>query len=156
MSDVSFIIDYAEQGFENYGRVYQGGGPDIAMGFDNSRNRMLIQMARDIGGLQTKRDQAVVFMGIDDGPSGVLPDTILVSMAGFFRTWLSQGNDCIFGCFWGRSRSTYMNSATMMLITGWNTDKCIGFIGGMRPNIAPMQCFIDQLKRLEPVLTGVR
>jgi len=140
----TFIIDYSEF-YPGYGKVYQGGGPDVSMSFDKI---MVVQMARDIGQLMVKKDQYLVFMGIDDGPSGVLPDEILISMAGLCRSWLSHGNDCVYGCFLGRSRSTYMNTATMMLITGWGVDKCLQKISSMR-EIAIMPCFVEQLKRLE-------
>jgi hypothetical protein len=155
MPDVTFIIDYGKVLLPSYGCVYQGSGPDIGMHqfSDNSRQRMLVQMAADIPGMQLDRLIRVLFYGIDDGPSGVIEDSTLLALVDMLCAWLRSGNDCIFGCFLGRSRSGYINIAVMMAMTGWPYDVCLNTICEKRPQVCLMQCFVDQLKTLEPILT---
>ena len=155
MPDVSFIIDYSVEGLAGYGRVYQGAGPDIGLfEFNDVRKRMLVQMAADIGSLQCKDITSLIFMGIDDGPSGVLPDVTLIALVKFIEAWLRDTGDVVLGCVGGISRSSYINIAIMMRITGWPFGICLARIRSNRPQANPMACFIDQLVRLHPALTS--
>lgn len=150
MPDISLTVDYGPAG----GRVYQGSGADIGVHkFDEPRQRMLVQMAADIAGIQAGREMKVLFYGIDDGPSGVIPDQILIAFVAMLCSWLRCGNDLIIGCVMGVSRSGYINIATMMLMTGWSYELCLAKIREARPQVNPMPCFVEQLKRLEPILT---
>jgi len=156
MSDVTFIIDYGKVLLPTYGCAYQGSGPDIGMHqfSDGSRQRLFVQMAADIPGVQLDRSTRLFFYGIDDGPSGVIPPDTLLALVDMFCAWLKRGNDCVFGCFLGRSRSSYINIAVMMAMTGWSYEICLGRILERRPQAQLMPCFVDQLKSLELILTS--
>lgn len=151
MTDCTFIIDYAKVLHrKNVGAVWQGGGGDVAMHEFNDvpRERMLVQMASDIPGLQTPKNMRVLFYGIEDGPYGVIPTEQLAALVNFLCGWLRSDKDLIIGCFMGRSRSTYINAAVMMAMTGWELDACLNYIA-VRRQINPMQCFISQLRSIE-------
>lgn len=152
MTDVTLIIDYGHEftRLRGFGRVYQGSGPDIGMHvYPDERERMLVQMAKDIGGLQCKNLSSILFMGIDDGPTGVLPDQMLTAMTDFFIEWLRHDRDLVIGCIAGVSRSGYINIALMMALTGWSFQRCLLRVRQARPQVNPMQCFVDQLMRFE-------
>lgn len=154
MTDCTLIIDYGGPN-SDLGSVWQGGGSDVAMhdfgGFP--RERMLVQMASDIPGLQSPKNMRVLFYGIEDGPNGVIPIEQLCSLVDFLCIWLRSDKDLVIGCFLGRSRSTYINAAVMMAMTGWNLNNCLTRIASKR-DINVMPCFLEQLSQIENRLRG--
>src|SRR5262245_48907263 len=116
MPDANLIIDYGKLFQNKWGRVYQGGGVDVGLFEFNepTRERMLVQMAKDIGSLVCKDMSCVFFYGIDDGPTGVFTDKMLRYLINVWRGWIHGGRDIVFGCVMGVSRSSYVDIALMM------------------------------------------
>ena len=137
-------------------RVYQGAAPDDQItSLDNPNELMLVEMASGIDALHWVRQGdlcSVIYFGIDDVPTGCLTDGVLLSLAASCSAWIDSGNDVLFGCGAGISRSSYGDCATLMHTLGCSFDDALTLIRKSRPQANPNSGFVDQLKRLEAKL----
>ena len=132
--------------------IYQGGQVDSTI---NSLPKPLVIVTMDAGELDESYidhvQQAAIaelYIGIEDSPIAVLPDSQFVAHLHAATHYLEQGINLYIHCAAGISRASYFDCGLHMLTKGLDFDSALAYIRKYRPQANPNEGFVKHLKSL--------
>jgi Dual specificity phosphatase, catalytic domain len=139
-----------------WGNLYQSGAADIGV---RSIEKGLWITCMNAGEVDDNWVDHLNVMGvtvvdIDDSPSAVLPDEQVFAQTDMAVAWLSRGLPLLGHCGAGISRASYHNLPIIMHAQKVDFDVALALLRTVRPQANPNSGFVEQLRRLEPVLIG--
>jgi hypothetical protein len=142
----------------DFGQVWQGSTPDAA-GLATIPGPLVIVCMEPEPNEQFVdhvRVHSELYVGIEDDPSSVVPDSVLRGLADAALAFLSKGFNLYVHCAAGVSRASYVDCAIHQRQLGWTFDQALAYVRASRPQANPNSGFVAQLDRLGPLLSGAR
>lgn len=137
-----------------FGSMWQGGSVDQAI--DSLPGPLLIVAMNegevDESWINHQNVQAVLAVWIEDSPSAVLPDMVLLMVVDSCGAWLKDGGNIYDHCAAGISRSGYLDVAIHMRLLNLSYDDALAYVRRERPGTSPNSGFENQLRTLEAKL----